>query len=423
MAVVIFWAALVVVGYAWVGYPLILELVGRLSRRRARAPRRRGPTPTVTIIVAAFNEDRVIRDKLRSAVGQRYPWDRLEVIVVSDGSSDGTDAIVRNYPDPRVTLLRQWPRAGKSLALNRAVAVARGEILVFTDADARFAPDAIARLVAGFDDTPVDARAPVGLVSGVGLYAAKEGSDAPGVGNGYARLEAFLKTRESALGFIASADGAIYALRRGLYRDLGATEVNDLLHPIQAALAGYVSRFDARAVTVEPASEGGGQEFKRHTRIIAQGYAIVAAWLPRLLAARRWRAACAAWILVSHRPARWTTWLWLVIALASNLALARRGGVYTIMLAGQVTFYALAAVGALAERVGARVGRFALPYYFCVVSAAGLAGLVRFVRGGTQAVWNPGGAGATEGTAHPARGAEHPTARAEDAAVGAERIA
>ncbi len=394
----VFWAAVAVPVYAWVGYPLVLALLARRRGHAVGRPDRRA-MPMVTIIVAAFNEARVIRDKLESSLAQRYPVDRLEVIVVSDGSTDGTDAIVENYGDPRVRLLRQWPRAGKSLALNRAVAVARGEILVFTDADARFDPDAIARLVAGFDDVGEDGTAPVGVVSGVGLYAAREGSDAPGVSNGYARLESFLKVRESALGFIASADGAIYALRRTLYRELGAAEVNDLLHPIQAALAGFVSRFDPGAVTTEPPSQGAGQEFKRHTRIIAQGYHIVAAWVPRLISARRWRAS---WILLSHRPARWTTWFWLGLALASNVALARRGGLYTATLAAQGAFYSLAAAGAAAERAGIGIGRLALPYYFCVVSAAGLAGLLRFLRGGTQAVWDPRGAGATDGTSQAA---------------------
>jgi len=395
--VILFWTAIAVVVYAWAGYPLLLALVNR-RKSPARPPAPREDAPMVTIIVAAYNEARVIEEKLESSLAQAYPRDRLEFIVVSDGSTDGTDAIVEGHGDARIRLLRQWPRAGKSMALNRAVAVARGDILVFTDADARFASDAIARLVAGFREGGDDGAARVGLVSGVGLYAGREGSDAPGVSNGYARLEAFLKQRESALGFIASADGAIYALRRELYRELAAAEVNDLLHPIQAALAGYVSRFDPLAITVEPPSRGAAQEFKRHARIIAQGYRIVSSWLPRLLAARRWRAA---WILVSHRPLRWTTWLWLALALGTNLGLARRGDVYAVTLVGHGLFYACAAAGAVAERLGRGIGRLALPYYFCVVSAAGLVGLLRFLRGNAQAVWDPRGAGTTETASGP----------------------
>jgi cellulose synthase/poly-beta-1,6-N-acetylglucosamine synthase-like glycosyltransferase len=390
-ATVLFWLATAAALYAWLGYPLVLSLGARAVARDTRSAggaRRRGWAPSVSVVVAAFNEAGVIHEKLRTTLGQEYPRDRLEVVVVSDGSSDGTDEIVRAHPDRRVTLVRQSPRAGKSLALNLGVAAARGDILVFTDADAMFVPGAIARLAAAFADERV------GVVSGQGLYTTRESGhgDAPSVGNGYARFEAFLKTRESALGFVASADGAIYAMRRRLYRDLRSTEVNDLLHPIQAALAGYISRFDPGAATVEAPTSVAGQEFRRHVRIIAQGWHIVVPWLPRLLLARRWREA---FMLVSHRPVRWLTGLWLVTALAANLVLLERGGVYALTLAGQVVFYGMAATGALAERLRLRLGTLALPYYFCVVSAAGLAGLVRFARGGTQAVWNPGGAAVT----------------------------
>src|SRR5207237_612084 len=163
------------------------------------------------------------------------------------------------------------------------VAAARGEVLVFTDANALFAPDAIARLAAPFADPRV------GLVSGQGLYGA--GGDARVAASGYVRFEAALKAGESGLGFVASADGAIYALRRALYRDLAASEVNDLLHPIQVCLAGYRCRFDADAVTVEPPSRDGGQEFRRHVRIIAQGAYLLRRWLPALVRARRWPLA------------------------------------------------------------------------------------------------------------------------------------
>src|SRR5262249_42144423 len=217
-----------------------------------------------------------------------YPPQRLEVIVVSDGSTDGTDEIVRAFADRRVRLVRQDPRAGKSLALNRGVAVASGDVLIFTDANALFGPDSLGRLAASFQDPPV------GRVSGQGLYAAGDAQAPRAVGNGYVRYEAFIKSREGRLGFVAGADGAIYALRRELYEDLGAAEVNDLLHPIQATLAGYASGFDGHAYTVEPPSKNSASEFRRHVRISAQGMTLLAAWLPRLVAAGRWRAI---WIL------------------------------------------------------------------------------------------------------------------------------
>jgi glycosyltransferase involved in cell wall biosynthesis len=286
-----------------------------------------------------------------------------------------------------VRLVRQEPRAGKSLALNRGVAAARGEVLVFTDANALFGPDALAGLAAHFEDPQV------GLVSGQGLYAAAEGGDARAVANGYVRYEARLRAAEDGLGFLAGADGAIYALRRSLYRDLEPAEVNDLQHPIVTALGGLRCRFEPAAFTVEPPSHGGAQEFRRHVRIIAQGIVLTRRWLPALLAARRYRPV---WILLSHRACRWASGAALAAAFLANLALLGGGAVYTLACGGQVAFYALALAGWLGERAGRRLGRLAVPYYFCVVSAAGLGGAVRAVGTGAEAVWAPAGRSAEE---------------------------
>jgi hypothetical protein len=379
----VLWLAAALLAYTWVGYPLVLGLLA--GRRAARPPRR--AAPRVSVIVAAYNEAGCIAGKIRSTLEQRYPRHRIQLIVVSDASTDGTDGIVARYPDSRVTLIRQEPRSGKSAALNRGVAAASGEILVFTDANAAFAPGAIARLAAAFDDPRV------GLVSGQGLYAAGP-ADARAVSNGYVRFEAFLKRAEASLGFVAGADGAIYALRRELYRELDGAEVNDLLHPIQTALAGRVCRFDPAAFTVEPPSRGGRQEFGRHVRMVAQGVHIVRGWLPALVAARRWRPA---WMLVSHRVLRWMTAPLLAVTLLASVRLAGSDPLYRILLAVQGAFYAAALAGYVAERLGVRLGPLAIPYYFCTVAAAGVVGLVRFLRAGADSVWAPRGrAAATE---------------------------
>lgn len=204
---------------------------------------------------------------------------------------------------------------------------------------------------------------------------------------------------------LAGADGAIYALRRLLYRDLAPAEINDLLHPIQTALAGYVARFEPRAYTVEPPAKNADQEFRRHVRMVAQGAALLARWLPRLIAARRWRAA---WALVSHRVLRWTCGPALLVVLGTNLALLDAGPLYVATLGLQGLFYAVALGGLGAERAGRRLGRLALPHYFCVVSVAGLAGLGRWLAGGAQATWRPtseAAAGASRVPVRPSRAA------------------
>lgn len=375
----LFWLTVLAAGYTWVGYPLAVTVLGRWRRPPVSLRTR---LPTLTVIIAAYNEARWIAAKLRSTLRQRYPWDRLEVIVVSDGSTDATDEIVAHYPDVRVRLLRQEERSGKSLALNRAVAASTGDVLVFTDANALFGPEALARLAAPFEDPRV------ALVSGQGLYASSAAADAQAVSNGYVRFEEMVKSGEAGLGFLAGADGAIYALRRDMYDELESAQVNDLLHPIQVALAGRVCRFDGAAYTLEPPSHGGGQEFRRHVRIIAQGIYIVRDFLPRLVAAGRWRAAI---MLVSHRVFRWHTALFLGTALVTNAALAAESTIYTLTMAGQVGFYALALAGYLAERAGRSIGKLALPYYFCVVSVAGIGGMLRFLTAGAESVWAPTG--------------------------------
>ncbi len=379
MLELLFWLAAGAVAYTWIGYPLLLAVLAALAPHSRRRP---GPAPRLSVIIAAFNEAHCIVAKIASTLGQRYPDDRLEVVVVSDGSTDGTDEIVLGHPDPRLTLVRQTPRAGKSPALNRGVAAASGEILVFTDANALFVPGTLARLAAPFEDPRV------GLVSGQGLYGAAGGADARAVSNGYVRYEAWLKRGEGALGFLASADGAVYALRRELYRPLDPAEVNDLLHPIQAALAGLACRFDPEACTVEPPSRDASQEFRRHVRIIAQGMHLCGRWLPRLVAAGRGRAV---WALLSHRVLRWATGAFLATAVVASAVLAADAPFYRVMLAAQGAFYGLALAGLVAERRGVSLGRLAIPYYFCVVVAAGAAGFVRYLRGGAEATWAPGG--------------------------------
>jgi hypothetical protein len=374
----IFWLAVLTVGYAYVGYPLLLALIAWLAPPPRRSLRSR---PRLSVIIAAFNEAKWIEAKLASTLTQRYPADRLEVIVVSDGSTDGTDEIVLGCPDRRARLIRQEPRAGKSAALNRGVAAATGEIFVFTDANALFTPEALTRLTALFDDPRV------GLVSGQGLYGTAGDGDARAVGNGYVRYEALIKCGESALGFLAGADGAIYAIRRAIFRPLQPAEVNDLLHPLQTALAGCVSRFDPHVYTLEPPSRDARQEFGRHVRIIAQGIALTRQWLPRLVAAR---CARGVWALVSHRVLRWASAPCLVLAFTANLGLLDRDPLYGITMVVQVAFYGVALAAAAAERRGLALGKLAIPYYFCVVSAAGVGGLARYLRGGAEAIWAPG---------------------------------
>jgi cellulose synthase/poly-beta-1,6-N-acetylglucosamine synthase-like glycosyltransferase len=208
------------------------------------------------------------------------------------------------------------------------------------------------------------------------------------VSNAYVQYEAFIKHHESALGFIAAADGALYAMRRSLYHELPVAQVHDLYHPIQMALAGYRSVFVPEAYTVEPPSPDASNEYRRHVRIIAQGFLVFLKQVPRLVACRH-MTAC--WMLMSHRFLRWISGAFLAIAFVSNAILTNLAPLYTLLFMAQLSFYALALGGLLGEHWQLRSRVLALPYYFCVVSLAGVGGFLSCLHGNWQSTWTPTG--------------------------------
>jgi cellulose synthase/poly-beta-1,6-N-acetylglucosamine synthase-like glycosyltransferase len=371
---VCFWICVTALVYAYVVYPAVLGLCGR-PRRVVEAPRAR--RPQTSVIVAAFNEERVIAEKVANVLQQLKDDD--ELLVVSDGSTDRTEDAVAASRDPRVRLMRQEPRKGKNAALNIGAGRARGQILVFTDANAMLAQNALDHLLHPFADPAV------GLVSGLGLYGQ---TDIRLVSSTYVRYETVIRRGEGALGFMAGVDGALYAMRRELYQELPLDQVHDLLHPIQVALAGRQVVFAPEAVTREPPSPDSASERRRQVRIIAQGFRVLAVTTPLLLHHGRLREL---WMLASHRLLRWIGWLLALVALLGNMLLLDAHPVYSILFGLQVTFFVMAAAGALGERLSLRPRILALPYYFCVVSYAGFIGLVEALRGRAHTVWATGG--------------------------------
>ena len=289
LATVVFWSAMAALLYTYAGYPLLLVLLG--GRRRG-APARDGALPRVSVIVAAYNEAGCIADKIRNTLAQDYPRDLVQCLVVSDGSTDGTEEAAASVADPRVRVLVQRPRGGKCLALNQAVPHATGEVLVFTDANTLLEPGALRRLVEPFRDPRV------GLVSGKGVLLEHRDGSVHAVTNAYLEFEQFLRAREQVFGYIVWADGALYAMRHAIYQELRAEHANDFVHPIHTVLAGYRAMLEPRAVFTEPASGSSGGEFRRQARMISQGFYILATEGPRLLARGH---VAVLWQLVSHR--------------------------------------------------------------------------------------------------------------------------
>lgn len=366
----LFWWSLAALAYAFVGYPLVLKLLTTI-----RAPLSGGSEkelPTVTMVLSAFNEEAVIAEKIQNFLELEYPAGRLDFLIVSDGSQDRTEEIVRELATDRVRLLVQETNQGKTAALNRAATETNSDILVFTDANSMFDRDAVLRMAARFSDPHV------GLVSGHSQYLSASGE----VGNGgaYRRYEDWMKEMESSLWGIVGADGAIYAMRRSLYREMAPEHINDFLHPIQAVLAGTGAVQEQGAICREPMDEVGPGELKRQTRIMTQSWIIVLSQLPHLFREQRYGFL---WQLFSHKILRWLTLPIMALLLFANLFVLTEGGIYVVSFVGQCVFYAAAYAFRRDE------GIKQLPYSFLLLHLSAVIGFLQYLKGEKYISWKP----------------------------------
>ena len=245
----LFWCAVGVVAYVYVGYPLVLQLL--VAIRGARPVRRGTELPTVSLIISAFNEASVIRRKLENALALDYPADKLQIVVISDSSSDETDDIVRSFGG-RVELFRQPERRGKTAGLNRVVPQLRGDIVVFSDANAMYERDSVRMLVRNFADPGV------GCVTGEARYLKGDQSTASVSERLYWSYEIWIKRLETDAGSMVGGDGAIYGIRRSLWRQLPENAINDFLNPLQIVAAGHRAVYEpgTEALSVLDSSAG-----------------------------------------------------------------------------------------------------------------------------------------------------------------------
>ena len=364
---VIFWVLLGALGWTHVGYPVAAAVAARLRPRPVRAS---AATPSVSVIVAAWNEEAVIERRLENLLGLDYPADRLEIVVASDASTDRTDALVEAAAarEPHVRLLR-CPRRGKVAAQDRAVQKTSGEIVAFSDANATWAPDALVALVRAFADPDV------AYVCGRLVLMDAEGSNREGV---YWRFETWLREQESALGSVTGGNGAIYAVRRSDYIEVDPRFGHDLSLPYVMVQRGRRAVYDPSAHAFEKPTPELETEYRRKVRMFEHCWLIV-------LRGRMLRRLPPGYLveILSHRHLRYGSGMLHLLLLGVNVALvARRTGlVYDLALVGQVGFLALAAV------------RPGLPRYYALVTWATVVALWNYLRRGVPATWD-----AAEGT-------------------------
>jgi cellulose synthase/poly-beta-1,6-N-acetylglucosamine synthase-like glycosyltransferase len=380
LAEVGFWTALAMLVYAYAGFPLVVAAAGVLQRRTVRkAP----ATPSVSFIVVAYNEAAVIDARLRNVFALDYPADRLEVIVASDGSTDGTEELAAAYADRGVRVLA-LPRRGKIPALNDAVAHAAGDILVFSDANIDCDRQALRTLVSNFSDPTV------GGVAGHCAYLVDAHAESSGQGERmYWNYDTWLKTLESHCGSIVSAHGALYAVRRPLFRPLTDAGVTDDFAISTAVIEqGYRLVFEPDARAFEYTTAEARREMGRRVRLMSRGLRGV--WLRRgLLNPVRYGFYSVS--LFSHKILRRLAPLWLIVLALSSAVLAlTREPLYVAAAAGQAMFYTLASLGAaLRGRPLGRAKPLLIPFYYCMANAASAAAIVLFLRGKRIALWRP----------------------------------
>jgi cellulose synthase/poly-beta-1,6-N-acetylglucosamine synthase-like glycosyltransferase len=372
----LFFLSSALIFYVYFGYPILLFLLSRTRKSSASAHSR--SFQNVTLLISAYNEKSVISEKIENALALDFPRGLLEIIVVSDCSDDGTDDVVRGFADRGVKLVRQSERLGKSAGLNLGVSQASGQILVFSDANAIYQPDAIRQLVQHFEDSRI------GYVVGNAKYVEQVTQEPSAKSEGlYWRLETWIKEKESNFGSVVGGDGAIYAIRRELFTPLLPTDINDFLNPLQIISQGYRGIYEPLAVCYEEAGGSFEKEFSRKVRIISRALnairrapAVLLPWTQ----SRHWLA------LISHKLLRWFVPVFLIVSLLASVFLWT-STFYRIALLLQLIFYFLAAIGWALARQKTNPKIFYLPYYFCLVNLASLYGVMKFFRGSLSPTW------------------------------------
>lgn len=377
MPLFLFWSALALIIYTYLIFPILVLLRGVLGQNPYRSA---AITPSISLIIAAYNEADGIAAKLDNVLALDYPPGQLEVLVASDGSTDGTDAIVQGYAERGIQLL-SLPRGGKAVALNAAVARATGEILVFSDANSIYAPDALRALVAPFAD------AEVGGVAGNQCYLPEKQSTTNAGERSYWGFDRMLKQFQSRAGNVISATGAIYAIRRALFQPAPDGVTDDFAISTGVIAQGYRLVFAPDAIAYEPASASQSGEFGRKVRIITRGLRAV---LLRRQLLNPFQHGFYALQLFSHKVLRRLVVLPLLLLLLVSPLLWTRGIFYRVATLTQLLFYGCAAIGVALGKT--RLGQhklFTLPAFFCMVNTAALLAAINIVRGRRIVRWEP----------------------------------
>lgn len=362
--------------YVYLGYPLIVFLIGKL---RGKAIDKGSVEPEVSLIISAFNEEKAIRGKIENTLELEYPADKLEIIVVSDGSTDSTDNIVSEFADRGVRLVRQ-ERGGKTAAQNLAVEHSGGDIILFSDATSMYRPDVVRKMVANFADKTV------GCVAGKLIYVDPTKSDTGSGSRSYWGYETFLKENESLACSLIGVSGCLYAVRARNYIPMYPEACSDFLIATLIFGQGLKTVYEPEAVCIEETNVRSDKEMRMRIRVIAQTFSDL--WRNRRML-NPFVSGFFAIQLISHKLLRYCIPLFLIGVLLSSAILATDSTLFLLIFGVQIAFYLAAIAAWVLGAVGIRLGLFSIPYYFVLTNVASVAGFLQFLRGKRYAAWEP----------------------------------
>lgn len=381
MIKLLFWLAFFLLFFIYIGYPIVIGLLASIMKNTIKSDD--NYKPTVSILIAAYNEEDDIESTLRNKVHQDYPGDLIEIWVVSDESTDRTDEIVSNFAETSpvpVFLFRQVPRQGKTSGLNRLVTQAKGDILIFSDANSCWSPDAVSKLVRNFADKDV------GYVTGKMIYVTGDGSLVGDGCSSYMRYENWLRERETAIGSIVGVDGGVDAMRKNLYTPLSPDQLPDFVQPLKVVEQGYRVIYEPGALLRELALSDTENEYRMRVRVSLR--AIWALHDMRSLMSL-FRYGRFAFQLILHKLLRYLAFIPLMLAFLCNVILVKESYFYQTTLFAQVVFYGLAWAGHRRKDFKNLSSFYWVPYYFCLLNISSAHAAWRYMKGEKQVLWTP----------------------------------
>lgn len=381
----LFWVNLFLVIYIYLGYPLLIKLLSIVYAVVGKniVNKEVDELPSISILIAAYNEEKDIEETLINKIKLDYPREKLEILVVSDESTDATDEIVENIAKQSnisIRLFRQKPRKGKTSGLNLIVPEAKGGIIVFSDANSIYESDALLKLAINFSD------AAVGYVTGKMIYMNPDGLL---VGDGcskYMKYENWIREKETRLGSVVGVDGGIDAMRKDLYEPLRVDQLPDFVQPLKVVQKGFRVVYEPDAILKEEALNSANSEYTMRVRVTLRA---LCALKDMYFLFNPFRYGLFSLQLFSHKLLRYLAFVPISLVLLSNALLCAEGFIYQVSFGFQLVFYCLAWLGRGYQQEQHNPTYYALPYYFTLLNIACVHAFWRFIKGEKQVIWKP----------------------------------